>query len=36
MCEVERLCDHPEIGRVVPEFAVPSIRELVVRSYRLI
>ena len=36
MREVERLRDHPELGRVVPELAVPSIRELVVRSYRLI
>lgn len=27
--EVERLKDHPELGRVVPEFGNPSIRELV-------
>lgn len=36
MREVERLRDHPELGRVAPELEVPSIRELVVRSYRLI
>ena len=36
MREVERLRDHPDIGRVVPELGVPSFRELVVRSYRLI
>src|SRR5437764_9951507 len=31
-----RLADFPEMGRVVPEFADPSIREIVVRSYRVI
>ena len=30
------LRDFPELGRVVPEFAHPSIREIVVRSYRVI
>ena len=32
----KRLADFPELGRVVPEFADPSIREIVVRSYRVI
>lgn len=32
----KRLSDFPELGRVVPEFADPSIREIVVRSYRVI
>jgi toxin ParE1/3/4 len=32
----KRLADFPEMGRVVPEFADPSIREIVVRSYRVI
>ncbi len=32
----KRLCDFPEMGRVVPEFADVSIREIVVRSYRVI
>lgn len=32
----KRLADFPEMGRVVPEFDVPSIREIVVRSYRVI
>ena len=36
MREVERLRDHPELGRVVPKLALPSVRELFVRSYRLI
>jgi len=32
----KRLAGFPELGRVVPEFADPSIREIVVRSYRVI
>ena len=32
----KRLADFPEMGRVVPEFGEPSIREIVVRSYRVI
>ncbi len=32
----KRLADFPEMGRVVPEFADPSIREIIVRSYRVI
>lgn len=32
----KRLSEFPEMGRVVPEFADPSIREIVVRSYRVI
>ncbi len=32
----KRLADFPEMGRTVPEFADPSIREIVVRSYRVI
>ena len=31
----KRLADFPEMGRVVPEFDDPSIREIVVRSYRI-
>jgi len=30
------LADFPEMGRVVPEFDDPSVREIVVRSYRVI
>jgi len=33
---VKRLADFPELGRVVPEFGDPAIREIVVRSYRVI
>ena len=32
----KRLADFPEMGRVVPEFDNPSIREIIVRSYRVI
>jgi toxin ParE1/3/4 len=32
----ERLSDHPESGRVVPEFQNDAIRELVVNRYRLV
>lgn len=32
----DQLVDFPEIGRIVPEFGDPSIREILVYSYRLI
>jgi len=32
----KRLADFTELGRVVPEFDDASIREIVVRSYRVI
>lgn len=31
-----RLIQFPEQGRVVPEFAQPDLRELIVRPYRLV
>lgn len=31
-----RLADFPESGRTVPEFADPSLRELVVSNYRML
>lgn len=34
--ETDRLQEFPEIGRVVPEYRVPTIRELIVRSYRIV
>src|SRR4051812_46790613 len=33
---IKRLADFPEMGRVVPEFDDPAIREIVVRSYRIV
>ena len=32
----ERLADFPEIGRIVPEFRQPNLREIICRSYRVI
>lgn len=32
----ERLADFPEIGRMVPEFRQPDLREIIYRSYRVI
>ena len=32
----ENLADFPEIGRMVPEFRLPNLREIICRSYRII
>jgi toxin ParE1/3/4 len=32
----ENLADFPEIGRMVPEFRQPNLREIICRSYRII
>lgn len=32
----KRLADFPELGRIVPEFDNSLIREIVVRSYRVV
>jgi len=32
----ESLADFPEIGRMVPEFRQPNLREIICRSYRVI
>jgi len=32
----ENLTGFPEIGRVVPEFSLPDLREIVSRPYRII
>ena len=31
-----RLIQFPELGRVVPEFREPDLRELIVRPYRIV
>lgn len=31
----KRLADFPEMGRIIPEFGDRSLREIVVRSYRV-
>lgn len=33
---VEELPRHPQIGRVVPEFATPRLREVIVAPYRIV
>jgi toxin ParE1/3/4 len=33
---VDRLRDFPESGRAVPEFADPSVREIILRPYRIV
>jgi toxin ParE1/3/4 len=32
----ENLANFPEIGRIVPEFRQPNLREVICRSYRVI
>jgi toxin ParE1/3/4 len=32
----ESLADFPEMGRMVPEFRQPNLREIICRSYRII
>ena len=34
--EAARLGQHPQLGRSVPEYADPTVRELIVAPYRLI
>ena len=36
LAKVEILAAHPDIGRVVPEFGQPSIRELIHPPFRII
>jgi plasmid stabilization system protein ParE len=36
LSSTKRLAEFPEMGRVVPEFEDSKIREIVVRSYRVI
>ena len=33
---VETLQDHPDMGRVVPEFDTPSLRELIQPPFRIV
>jgi toxin ParE1/3/4 len=36
LAETDKLQSFPEIGRVVPEYGIQTIRELIVRSYRIV
>ena len=33
---IEQLADHPDIGRVVPEFDKPNLRELIHPPFRIV
>ena len=35
IAETEKLHDFPEIGRVIPEYGITNLREIIVRSYRI-
>ncbi|SRR6266508_657807 len=34
--ETDKLQSFPEIGRVVPEYDIPTLREIIVRAYRIV
>ncbi len=36
MERVERLADHPDMGRIVPEFGQASLRELIDPPFRIV
>ena len=36
IARVEMLCEHPHLGRELPEFARPELRELIVSPYRVV
>lgn len=36
IAHIETLSDHPEIGRMVPEFADPKLRELIHPPFRIV
>jgi toxin ParE1/3/4 len=36
IAETDKLQNFSELGRVVPEYLVPTIREIIVRSYRIV
>ena len=36
LSSIEKLTDFPEIGRVVPEYNNPKIREIIYQNYRIV
>lgn len=36
LAEVERLADFPESGRIVPEFGIVHLREIIHRPFRIV
>jgi plasmid stabilization system protein ParE len=35
MSKTDKLADHPELGRIVPEYKEETLREIIVGNYRL-
>lgn len=36
IAESDKLQNFSELGRIVPEYSLPTIREIIVRSYRIV
>ena len=36
IAETDKLKSFPEVGRIVPEYGIQTIREIIVRSYRIV
>lgn len=36
IAQVERLVDFPESGRIVPEFEIPNLREVIFPPFRIV
>jgi toxin ParE1/3/4 len=36
MTHIEHLATHPDLGRVVPEFSAPNLRELIHPPFRIV
>lgn len=36
LASIETLADHPDMGRIVPEFEQPSLRELIRPPFRIV
>ena len=36
LARIEALKDHPDLGRIVPEFGVPFLRELIRPPFRIV
>lgn len=36
VAQVERLADFPESGRIVPEFELPNLREIIYPPFRIV
>jgi plasmid stabilization system protein ParE len=36
VASIEALADHPDLGRIVPEFDQPSLRELIRPPFRIV